>query len=239
MITKKQRQLLDDLLKKNNEDMKVDQFMKWSKENFQLDEFLLNFELVPLPTTESAVILDIMQRADAQSQVADVNWYVLSYPWWELWRSYIHNDFNKIASLKAKYHKGKKNKKQKETNNIPIEQKPQINPNESALEIPIEFENPDLEEKVTTRQFTVSGQGPEDDDHIIANKKFNQIIMGNEKEEIKDESGGVKSMFKTEVQKISKDIMNYSPSQNHHDMNGKSGKKDIVISKYVNNIILI
>lgn len=62
MITKKQKQLLDDLLKKNNEDMRVEQFLKWTKENFQLDEFLLNFELVPLPTTESAVILDILQR---------------------------------------------------------------------------------------------------------------------------------------------------------------------------------
>ena len=168
--------------------MKVEQFMKWAKENFQLDEFYLNFELIPLPTTESAVILDILQRSDAQSQVADVNWYVLSYRWWELWRSYIHNDFNKIAQLKKKYNKGKKNKKvkaEKEDSKIP----------ELDDFVEVAEENANNEDFFNRIKYL----------KLERKKNEETIPIVKDKKEKKEDSVG--EMFKEEMQKISKEIL--------------------------------
>lgn len=185
LITKKQKQLLDDLLKKNAEDMKVEEFMKWTKDNFQLDEFYLNFELVPLPTTESAVILDILQRSDAQSQVADVNWYVLSYRWWELWRSYIHNDFNKIAQLKKKYNKGKKNKKEKK-------EELKVTELDDTGEI--------AEENAQEIAQRINGIN-------LQRKKKTEEAIPSKKDKLEKNEDNVGKMFKEEMQKISKEIL--------------------------------
>jgi hypothetical protein len=214
IITKKQRQMLDDLLKNNPENMKVGEFMEWARNNFQIEEFYLNFELVPLPTTESAVILDILQRSDAQSQVADHSWYVLSYRWWELWRSYIHNDFNKIAQLKKKYNKGKSKKKNGKT----------------------ELEEQKLPE--------IEDDGEIADENIDSNIFLEKIKMPKNHYELEDTipatnekktEDNVGELFKQEMKKISKDILSGKELKNEEVVNFESplakDNKNVIVSK--------